>query len=181
MPIHVLFDIDHTLIVAESSVLRYSSRYHYHLEKIPVKMYNQLYYIINRLSTEKLFHDLIDNGIKIGFITSSTYAQEICLDLFECIYNLPLGSLKDSVYINRNDYTEHTSKIDKIKAAQNDKIIDADDQIVLIDDLDENINSAKKAGITTVLATGFKVISGIKRPRIDNKYIDDVRIVCGIL
>lgn len=190
---HILFDIDQTLIISEKTANQFSKRYHSHLEDIGITLEdlglsiaiyeNDKYFIINRIATAKLFSDLLANNIKIGFVTASIYQKEHCLKIFECIYELPDKSLENCVFINRNDYSSAyynftTNKAEKIRAAQQDGLIDQ--HVILLDDCDYQIESARKAGFEAIVATGFKTVDGIGRPRVDCGYVDKVRLVCGI-
>lgn len=156
---HILFDIDHTLVVHE----KYVHRKYSHLTKI------NNYYAINLKKTSNLFKYLLKRGIKIGFLTAASYTRNPWLKIFEKIYKLKKGSLKNSVFINGHDYGKRsTPKGVKINKLIEDELIRG--KIILVDDKKRHVKSAIDCGHFGILANGFPVSR-----KMDNYYLVEIK------
>lgn len=160
-----MFDIDDTLLfrAADDREIMEAEQCK-NLTLQSESLYSRPTYMIFFEETKKIFQDALGTSAKklsssaarFGFITAAGYEKEIVLPYLEKVYDLPKDSLLLSIFVNSTRFGgEKVLKGDKLFYLRIFGLIEKREEIILVDDSAEQLESAKSRGFTCIQATGF--------------------------
>lgn len=112
-------------------------------------------FMIYLAKTQEVFRALlVMKNVRLAFITTAEYDTST-LTLLETALELGKDALKDSVFINRYVFEHIDRKGEKLHQFRRTGMIGPQDHVILVDNLQYQVDSARDYGFEAILAEGY--------------------------